>query len=179
MLISFSVALYGFEYLIKGPLRLFQPVCFYVFFHAGFLFREKFESKISSSKLAIALILCGYMASYVFYNRLLVLPLALTQIILLFAVAKWLCNLQFYRKKAPLQKMIDIFSKYSFGIYVLHQWIIWNLTRKPHLFSYERPLLEVLHILVPIIMSTSIFLLCFALTHILCKTKACCYFCFR
>lgn len=172
MLVSFLIVLYGFGYLTRSPLGLFQPIYFYGFFHAGFLFREKFEAKILSSKLAIALIFCGYIASCISYNRHMILPLALTQIILLFAAAKRFCNLRFYSKKESLQKTIDIFSKYSFGVYVLHQWIIWNLTREPHLLSYVKPLLEQHYISAPIVMSTSIFLLCFALTHILCKTKA-------
>ena len=176
-LVSFLVVVYGRSALsIQFPLGLYLPLFYYGFFYAGFLFREKFESKILNSKLAISLIICGYIASYILYNRHMVLPLALTQIILLFAAAKWFCNLHFYSKKENLQKTIDVFSKYSFGIYILHQWIIWNLTREPHLLSYVKPLLEQHYISAPIVMSTSIFLLCFALTHILCKTKAGRYF---
>lgn len=176
MIFSFALVAYGFSYLYRFPLGLFQPVYFFGYFYVGFLFREKFETKILKSKIALGVIFCGYVVSCIFYNRHMVLPLALTQIILLFAAAKWFCNLQFYSKNEPLQKTIDIFSKYSFGIYVLHQWIIWNLTREPHLLSYVKPLLEQHYISAPIIMSTSIFLLCFALTHILCKTKAGRYF---
>lgn len=173
MLTSFLVVIYGRSALsVRFPLGFYLPLFYYGFFYAGFLFREKFETIILGSRLAIALILCGYIASCVLYNRHMILPLALTQIILLFAAAKWFCNLQFYSKNESLQKTIDIFSKYSFGIYVLHQWIIWNLTREPHLLSYVRPLLEQHYISAPIVISTSIFLLCFALTHILCKTKA-------
>ena len=177
MLVSFLIVLYGRSALsIRFPLGLYLPLFYYGFFYAGFLFREKFEARILGSKLIIALIFCGYVVSCIFYNRHLVLPLALTQIILLFAAAKWFCNLQFYCKNIPLQKTIDIFSKYSFGIYVLHQWIIWNLTREPHLLFYVKPLLEQHYISAPIIMATSIFLLCFALTHVLCKTKVGRYF---
>ena len=173
MLISFLAVVYGRSALsVRFPLGLYLPLFYYGFFHAGFLFREKFEAKILSSKLIVALIFCGYVVSCIFYNRHMVLPLALTQIILLFAAAKWFCNLQFYSKNERLKKTIEIFSKYSFGIYVFHQWIIWNLTREPHLLSYVKPLLEQYYISAPIVMSTSIFLLCFALSHILCKTKA-------
>ncbi len=175
-ILSFAVVVSGFSYLTRIPFGLFQPIYFYGFFYAGFLFREKFEARILSSKQVISLIFCGYVVSCIFYNRHIVLPLALTQIILLFAAAKWFCNMQFYSKNESLQKKIGIFSKYSFGIYVLHQWIIWNLTREPHLLSYVKPILEQYYIVAPIVMSTSIFLLCFALTHVLCKTKAGRYF---
>lgn len=171
MIFSFAIVAYGFSYLYRFPLGLFQPVYFFGYFYVGFLFREKFETKILNSKLVICLVLCSYIISCVLYNQHMILPLALSQIILLFVVSKCFCNLHFYQNNEKMQAIINIFGKYSFGIYVFHQWIIWNLTREPHLLSYVKPILELHYVSAPIVISISIFLLCFFITHVVCKTK--------
>lgn len=177
MLLSFLVVFYGRTALsVKVPLGLYLPLFYYGFFYAGFLFRERFEQCIVGSKLLIGLIFCGYVMSCIFYNRHMILPLALSQIIILFVVSKWFCNSNFYSNNLKLQKFIDIASKYSFGIYVLHQWIIWNMTREPHLLAYTKPALEQHYIIVPIVASITFFSLCLVVTHFLCKTKVGRYF---
>lgn len=177
MFVSFIVVTCGWSALsVRVPLGLYLPIFYYGFFYAGFLFREKFETRILHSKMVVGLILCGYLMSCIFYSRHVIVMLALTQIVLLFALSKWFCNLEFYSNNGTLQNTIDMFSKYSFGIYVFHQWIIWNLTREPHLLSYVKPILESHYISAPIVMSISIFLLCFLITHVVCKNKVGRYF---
>jgi hypothetical protein len=177
MVFSFLFVCYGRTALsIKVPLGLYLPVFYYGFFYAGFLFRERFEQRIIGSKFFIGLIFCVYAMSILFYNRHMILPLALSQIALLFVASKWFCDSTFFSNNLKLQKFIDIASKYSFGIYVLHQWLIWNMTREPHLLAYTKPVLEQHYIIAPIIASITIFSLCLVMTHLLCKTKAGRYF---
>lgn len=177
MISSFLVVCYGQTALsVKIPLGLYLPLFYYGFFYAGFLFRKLFEHRISSSKLFVGLICCVYVISILFYNRHMMLPLALSQIILLFVVSKWFCHSNFYCNNLKMQRFIGVASKYSFGIYVLHQWLIWNLTREPHLLAYTKPVLEQYYIVAPIIASVTIFLFCLVMTHLLCKTKVGRYF---
>lgn len=173
LLLSFFVASYDVRtpIYVRVPLGLYLPLFYYGFFYAGMLFREKFEERILKSKLAIGLIFCGYVVLCAFYSKHLIVPLAITQVILLFSISKWFCNLQFYRNNGRVRKVIDVFSKYSFGIYVFHQWIIWNLTREPHLLSYVKPILESHYVCAPVALSIFIFLLCFLITHVVQKTK--------
>lgn len=177
MLLSFLVVFYGRIALsVRVPLGLYLPLFYYGFFYAGFLFRERFERRIIGSKFLIGLTFCAYVISCLFYNKHMILPLALSQIILLFVASKHFCNSSYYSNNLKLQKFIDIASKYSFGVYVLHQWIIWNMTREPHLLAYTKPVLELHYILAPIIASVTIFFFCFVMTHFLCKTKVGRYF---
>ena len=174
LLLSFFAVIYnaGTPIYVRVPLGLYLPLFYYGFFYAGFLYRKIFETKIVNSKLALGLIFCGYVVSCIFLNRHLILPLALTQIVLLFVISKKFCNLQSCLNNKTMQNAIDIFSKYSFGIYVFHQWIIWNLTREPHLLSYVKPMLESHYIFAPLVLSIFIFFFCFCITNIVCKTKA-------
>lgn len=177
MLLSFLVVCYGRGALsVKIPLGLYLPLFYYGFFYAGFVFRERLEQRFYDYKILIGLAFCIYVFSCMFYNRHMTLLLALSQIILLFVVSKWFCNTNFYSNSLKLQKYIDVASKYSFGIYVLHQWIIWNMTREPHLLAYTKPMLEQHYVIAPIIASITIFSLCLVITCLLCKTKVGRYF---
>lgn len=62
-------------------------------------------------------------------------------------------------------------GKYSFGIYVFHQWIIWNITRIPFIISYIQPLMIEHDILFPLVLYIIIFLFSMLLTKISIKTK--------
>jgi hypothetical protein len=66
---------------------------------------------------------------------------------------------------------ISILNKCSFGIYVFHQWIIWNLTRIPVCQETLRPIMEEHYIVGPICFATIIFLISLMLTHYSLKTK--------
>lgn len=62
-------------------------------------------------------------------------------------------------------------GKYSFGIYVFHQWIIWNITRVPSILSQIQPLMIKYDIFFPLVLFIFIFILSFLLTKISVKTK--------
>lgn len=176
MILSFMIVCYGKSYLYKTPLGLYQPLYFYCFFYAGCLFREHFEKKFFTSNASIIIVSLMYIICCLFYNNHLCGIMAISHIILAFWIAKKICDSKAYRENEFVQKTVDTISKYSFGVYVLHQWIIWNLTREPHLLSYVKPMLEQHYIVAPIIACIAIFGICLILTHFICKTRVGRYF---
>ena len=176
MLFSFIVVLTGKNYLSRLPLGLFQPVYFYGFFYFGYLFRKLYVKKHLQNKAFVFCSIAVYLAFCVKHSKYTQLPLALSHAILAFWLATSICNLKLVMNNKKINNVINVVSKYSFGIYVLHQWIIWNMTREPHLLAYTKPVLEQHYIFAPIIASVTIFFFCFVMTHFLCKTKVGRYF---
>lgn len=64
-------------------------------------------------------------------------------------------------------KAIKLLSKYSFGIYVFHEWFMWNIAHLP----FMKNIIIQHTILYPIILFTIVFSISTILTHISLKTK--------
>lgn len=64
-----------------------------------------------------------------------------------------------------LTRVLNSIAKCSMGIYVFHQWIIWNITRPEflHDFIHER------YIIFPLLCWILIFMLSWLMTHLLTK----------
>lgn len=170
MLISFGLIF------IKGigalgvflPLGIFYPCYYYAYFYIGFLLFEYKNQLISLMNkywfvvLSIFIILCFYNLNY----HLIAIS-ALSYILLLI----WLMNkkevINFYTNKIWFQNSINLIGKLSFGIYVFHQWIIWNVTRTPEF----HPMINEHYILFPAILSVAVFLISMLLTWLSIKTK--------
>lgn len=58
-------------------------------------------------------------------------------------------------------------GKYSFGIYVFHQWIIWNITR----WHGTSSLMNEHYVIFPLILFITVFAISYYLSVFLCKTK--------
>ena len=67
--------------------------------------------------------------------------------------------------------IINSISKYSFGVYVFHQWFIWNLTRIPESINYLKPYMTEHYIIFPFLFFVFIFIISYELTRICVKTK--------
>lgn len=65
------------------------------------------------------------------------------------------------------QKMVSLISTYSFGIYVFHEWFLWNIAH----IKYVQSLIIEHQIIYPIIMFVAIFFISTVLTHYSLKTK--------
>jgi len=176
MLLSFIVVGLGTPYLGRLPLGLFQLIYFYGFFYFGYIFRTTSKKRQLQNKVFVSCFLAVYLVFCVNLSKYTQLPLALSHAILTFVLATNICNLKYVKNSKKINSVLNIVSKYSFGIYVLHQWIIWNMTREPHLLAYTKPVLEQHYIIAPIIASTTIFSLCLVMTHFFCKTKIGRYF---
>ena len=176
MLLSFFVVCLGMPYLSRLPLVFFQPIYFYGFFYFGYLLRKKNVTKLLQNPFFLFCIIAIYLVFCIHFSKYTQLPLALSHTILAFGIATNVCSLKIVVNSEIINNTINVISKYSFGIYVLHQWIIWNMTREPHLLAYTRPVLEQYYIVAPIIASITIFSLCLVTSYLLCKTKAGRYF---
>lgn len=64
-----------------------------------------------------------------------------------------------------LDKIINSIAKCSMGIYVFHQWIIWNITRPDFLHNY----IHEHYIIFPLLCWIFIFMLSWLMTHLLTK----------
>lgn len=92
-------------------------------------------------------------------------------IILLFCVVDLvLKNTDFFAGE-KIQSFINNISMCSFGIFVFHQWIIWNLTRVPQSINFLRPFMQEHYILFPALLTIVAFSVSYALTRLCIKTK--------
>lgn len=154
---------------INSPLGIFLPMYYYHYFYSGFLVYKYKEKIILNIKKYWWIITILYIISCL-YTRYL-LPIAAYSYILLLLT---LANSSFFIKKMEISQFSNIIfqiGKYSFGIYVFHQWIIWNITRVPSILSQIQPLMIKYDIFFPLVLFIFIFILSFLLTKISVKTK--------
>lgn len=59
----------------------------------------------------------------------------------------------------------------SFGIYVIHHIILWNVVHYPGIAAYSIPILEEHYIIAPVILCIAVFFTCFLITYGLLKSK--------
>lgn len=92
-----------------------------------------------------------------------------TYIVLLFCMVGLLERNVFSRKS--INTLINNVSTYSFGIYVFHQWIIWNLTRIPQSINVLKPYMTEHYVLFPFLLTLVVFYTSYKMTCISVKTK--------
>ena len=170
-----SVLVVGFGALNPNvPLGILLPVYYYCYFYMGFLvFENKNELlKFLEKKWIWVLLLHAIIVAVTFFaNRYygcrdhLILFRSATFILLLFYIA----NLPLVQKKFYDSKFVMIISQYSFGIYVFHQYIIWQLTRA-HIEWFDH-LVTDYYLFFPIVFYVLVFSFSTLLTHLCLKTK--------
>lgn len=150
---------------------LFLPVYYYGYFVVGFIFR-KYQNNISfiDNKWPFLASTFIYIASVAFNRGGFVPIVNISYFLMLFYFVNF-DSVKSALNKEKSQSIILLFSKLSFGIYVFHQWIIWNLTREPACLSYLQPILERHFIIAPIMMVLLVFTISSALTYLSLKTK--------
>lgn len=154
----------------RVPGGIFLPIYYYGYFFIGYIFR-KYQDKLSERKayLLIFAVLLYLSCCILNVNRLIVV-ISVTYFISLY----YLANTQLVKSiigGGKISNITSVFSKYSFGIYVFHQWILWNITREPHCLSIVKPLLETYYVSAPIILVILVFTVSWMLTHYSLKTK--------
>lgn len=68
-------------------------------------------------------------------------------------------------------KPVRVLNQYSFGVYVFHQWILWNASHIPFTRDGIRPFMETHYIIAPICIIVAVLALSMVLTHYSLKTK--------
>ena len=149
---------------------LFIPAYYYCYFFFGFYFRKNIKKwKLLNGKYTIILVITVYLFSTI--DQHLIALTSISYFLLLYTLVNTLVFSTHLNKRRELTDHINMFCKYSFGIYVFHQYILWNLTREPHCLLYIKPLLEKYYIIAPIILVMMVLSISYLLTHYSLKTK--------
>lgn len=145
-------------------------VFFYGYFYLGFLM-FKYRDRLFFNKWMILLYLACYICfciCHLPYGS--VIPLrSLSYIMLLFALTNVLINGG--GEQFAQSKLILILNQYSFGIYVIHQWMLWNASRIPFVSNFIRPFVETHYIIAPICIIVVVLMMSMVFTHYSLKTK--------
>ena len=144
----------------KSPLGIYMLTYFYFFFYLGYIVFSKKELVIKIMKYAWPLVFVLYFATMRWHlgGHLLGARAILWVLLLLFVVNKIKINPPIWMKTL---------SKYSFGIYVFHDWIIRNVAR----YEPMKDIMNEHYILFPLILFILAFFIGLVLTHYLLKTK--------
>lgn len=150
----------GGQYLFKSPLGVLIPVYFYCFFFFGYFVYSKRDSLLKNIKYTLPIIILLFLMSikFSFRGHLQGVSAVLFIWALLIVANK-------IKKEPPL--WLKTISNYSFGIFVFHQWIVWNVTR----YSPISKIMNDHYILFPLLLFFSVFAISFVLTHLSLKTK--------
>ena len=141
---------------------------YYGYFYLGFLM-FKYRDKLFCNNWLILL----YLACYVFFRKIhlpfgSVVPLrSMSCIMLLFAVTNVLFTGGRFAQSMPVRML----NQYSFGIYVFHQWILWNASNIPYTRDVIKPFVETYYLIAPICIVGVVLALSLVLTHLSLKTK--------
>ena len=156
------VIIEGERYLsVKTPFGLWMVVYFYSFFYLGFLVFQYSDRIIPIIRKYISYLIITFLCLAFFscMNHHAEGISSVLFVILLTTVARQI-------KKCPPYWM-ELVAKYSFGVYVFHQWIIWNITR----YEPMQPIIQEYYVLFPIVLYISVFFFSLLLTHLSFKTR--------
>lgn len=175
--VSFSVVAYGLgalNYKMIGGLLL--PIYYYWYFYTGFMV-YKYKNKIFEFKsLALILFSLIYIVTVVTGNTHTIGIKSICYIMVLVLLANSITNKPVINYSSGLWHSIEKISHYSFGIYVFHMYIIWNITRVPVIVDYLKPYMITHYILFPIVLFVVVFSVSYWLTDLSLKTKIGRYF---
>lgn len=150
------------------PFGLFMPVYYYCYFYAGFLVFHYKETIMKYVKKYFILIILLWACSLV--SGRLILFTSLLYIMIAWRTAHFHI-LDFEKLPPPIIQTINTIGGYSFGIYVFHQWILWNITRIPVCVDCLRPFMVEHDIIFPLLLFVIIFFVSMFLTSISLKTR--------
>jgi len=145
------------------PLGLFMPVYYYCYFYAGFLVFFHKDIILKNVKKYFPLIVLAFACSLMSGRLILFSSLLYILIVWRLIYARIL--------PPPILNVVNTIGVYSFGIYVFHQWIIWNITRIPCCIDVLYPYMTNHDILFPLLLTITVFLISMLFTHISLKTR--------
>lgn len=163
------VLVVGGKNIIPTPLGIYMPLYYYGYFYMGFMFFKYKDKMLDYINKYMLLLLFTYVASSIV--KLYVSQILLINTIAFLLIIMWFSNLEKIHKSAQsslcVKNSIELIGRYSFGIYVFHQWMIWNITRYPGM----SPFLREHYIMFPLLLFVSVFFVSMLLTHISLKTR--------
>lgn len=172
-LISFAVVLYKGAFPLDEKMigGFFYPLYYYVYFYLGFVL-FKYKSILTKHRVfAFAISAVVYILTIILGGIHLDVFKSISYIILLILLSNYLLIILKIDFTGRVWKMIERISIYSFGIYVFHQYFLWNLTRIPLCVNFLRPIMESYFVIFPVLSFIAIFALSYILTHYSLKTK--------
>lgn len=168
MCLSFLfVLVVGARNIIRTPLGLWMPIYYYGYFYMGFLVFKHKEKIMIVVKKYWYLLLAIYIISIIWsFNSHFLLFTTLTFTLMLYVIGTMVKNSRGGVKLLESHWSKEI-EKCSFGIYVFHQWIIWNVTRYPDMSCF----MSEHYILFPFLLYISVFILSYIMTKLSIQTK--------
>lgn len=115
----------------------------------------------------------GWRSMVLFFMIYLFVKWSIAQIIgyilLVFIVADFASPYIFKNKKMDL--VLNNVARCSFGIYVIHSILLWNISHFPPILEYTGPILEGHYVIAPITLFVIVFIISWGITLLLLKTK--------
>ncbi len=157
---SFGFVIYwGGQFLSHSPFGICLPAYYYCYFYLGFIVYKHKDR-------AICFVDKYYPLHIIVWLLTLFFPLeghsqgvtSVCFVLLILTIAS--------KVKAEPSSSVKTLSKYSFGIFVFHQWIIWNVT----IYGRISPFMNEHYVLFPLLL-LCVFTLSTLLTHFALKTK--------
>lgn len=145
----------------SSPLGIWMLAYFYGYFYVGFIvyhYSDSLYPTLYKYKILLGIaFICFALLSYKFKHLEGISSLIF--VMFLTTIAQKI-------ESCPPHWM-EIVAKYSFGVYVFHQWIIWNVTR----YEPMQPLIREHYVLFPIVLFICVFSISMLLTHLSIKTR--------
>lgn len=142
---------------------------YYCYFYLGytvFKYRDKLivNSKMSMVYLLLYLIFCCLFRFIPMAKTLM----CISYVLLLFSLFNFMSK---YKMKEGVSSLINKIGLYSFGIYVFHQFILWNLSHIPFTIQLLKPIVSSNFFISNMLGSLIIFALCYYLSKLSIKTR--------
>lgn len=151
---------------LNVPFGLFLPVYYFCYFYIGYLvFQYKGNFLRLMKKFWIVLFVVYSALSMLDKSHLILINSLIYISLLLFCFDSGGAISVKLSQSRSLDKIINSITKCSMGIYVFHQWIIWNITRPDFLHNY----IHEHYIIFPLLCWIFIFMLSWLMTHLLTK----------
>lgn len=168
MFLSFLlVILAGGRNLVPTPLGIWMPCYYYGYFYFGFLFFRHRDKAFLLIRKWFPIIVIFYIVSCILKQYTLKLTLLISCISFLLIVMRLANSSRGNWLSEKYNNSVEVVGKYSFGVYVFHQWIIWNVTRYPRM----SPFMSEHYILFPLLLFITVFFVSMLLTHFSLKTR--------
>ena len=144
------------------PLGIEIAAYFFFFFFLGYICFDARKGLFGNWKAILV-----YMLIYVVVKDRIIR--VVDYIFLIMTISSVLSPMLF--KNNMLWAGVEKIAKCSFGIYVLHHTVLWNLVSYPSVSIITIPILEKHYIISPILLCIVVFVLCLFLTDVLLRSK--------
>jgi len=143
---------------------------YYGYFYLGYLVFKHRDQLFNDWKRLFIYLLVYVLFCAVQIPYFSVIPLrSISYVLLLFAIVYFIFGK--WGRRFVESKPVTMLDKYSFGIFVFHQWIIWNVYHIPESKLFMRGVVATHFVIVPIVFVIIVLFLSIVLTHYSLKTK--------